>query len=187
MVQPAMKDRWSCGRFCSFGSRKSEMGKVEVVHTEGTESGVSPSERSRVVVASDHPLTSIRLKEVLGQQPGLEVVGEAQDGQGALELCGRLLPEVVLMEAQISNMDGIEATRRIKREFPWIPVVVIDTLGDPDRLLEAIEAGAAGYVLKSSGPQCMRDAVRGALMGETPLDEETTMELLRRTADEASD
>jgi DNA-binding NarL/FixJ family response regulator len=127
------------------------------------------------------------LKEVLGQQPDLEVVGVAQDGQGALELCRRLRPELVLIEARMANMDGIEATRRIKREFPWIPVVVMSTLGHPpDQLLEALKAGAAGYVLKSAGVQCMRDAVRGALMGETPLDEDITMELLRRMGDEAS-
>jgi two-component system response regulator DegU len=126
------------------------------------------------------------LKQVLGQQPDLQVVGEAQDGQGALELCGRLRPEVVLMEARISNMDGIEATRRIKGEFPWIPVVVMSTFGDPNQLLEAIEAGAAGYVLKSSGLQYIRDAVRGALRGETPIDEEMTRQLLRRMGDESS-
>jgi DNA-binding NarL/FixJ family response regulator len=167
--------------------RKSEMGKGEaVVSTEGTEAGASTSGRSRVVVAADHSFASGVLKELLCQQPDLEVVGEAHDGQGALELCRRLLPEVVLIEARTPKIDGIEATRRIKREFPWIPVLVMDTLGNPNHLLEAIEAGAAGYVLKSSGLQCVRDAVRGVLMGENPLDEETTMELLRRMADEAS-
>jgi DNA-binding NarL/FixJ family response regulator len=162
------------------------MGKREVVSTEGTESGASPSERSRVVVVDDHPLALDMLKQVLGQQPDLQVVGEAQDGQGALELCGRLRPAVVLMEERISNMDGIEATRRIKGEFPWIPVVVMSTLGDPNQLLEAIEAGAAGYVLKSSGLQYIGDAVRGALLGETPIDEEMTRQLLRRMGDESS-
>ena len=162
------------------------MEKREVVSTEGTESGASPFERWRVVVADDHPPALDMLKQVLGQQPDLEVVGEAQDGQGVLELCRQLRPEVVLMEARLPNMDGIEATRRIKREFPWIPVLVMDTLGNPNHLMEAIEAGAAGYVLKSSGLQCVRDAVRGVLMGENPLDEKTTVELLRRLADEAS-
>jgi DNA-binding NarL/FixJ family response regulator len=167
--------------------RKSEMGKGEaVVSTEGTEAGASTSGRSRVVVAADHSFASGVLKELLCQQPDLEVVGEAHDGQGALELCRRLLPEVVLIEARTPKIDGIEATRRIKVEFPRIPVLVMDTLGNPNHLLEAIEAGAAGYVLKSSGLQCVRDAVRGVLMGENPLDEETTMELLRRMADEAS-
>jgi DNA-binding NarL/FixJ family response regulator len=163
------------------------MGKGEaVVATEGTEARASTSGRARMVVAADHSLASGVLKELLGQQQDLEVVGEAHDGCDVLELCRRLLPEVVLIEAPTPKIDGIEATRRIKREFPWIPVLVVDSLGDPDRLLEAIEAGAAGYVLKSSGPRAIGDAVRGALMGENPLDGETTMRLLRRLADETS-
>lgn len=155
----------------------SELSKEHVAWTPG---------RSRVVLADDHPLARDMLKQVICQEPDLEVVGEAQDGQEALELCRRLRPEVIVMEARMPKMDGIEATRLIKREFPGIPVLVVNTLGTPDQLLEALEAGAAGYVLKRSGPQQIRDAVRGALIGEYPLDEEMTMQLLRRLADEAS-
>jgi DNA-binding NarL/FixJ family response regulator len=145
----------------------------------------APGHYWRVVIADDHPLARGRLKEVLGQHPDLVVVGEAQDGQGALELCRRLRPDVVLINVLMPEMGGIEATRLIKREFPAISMVVMCTLGDPDHLLEALKAGAAGYVLKGSGPQQISDAVRGALIGERPLDEETTMELLRRLVDEA--
>lgn len=144
----------------------------------------SSSKRSRVVVA-DHARDRGRLKQVLDQHPDLEVVGEAQDGHEALELCRRLRPEVVLIEARMPKMDGIEATRRIKVEFPSISVLVMNTLADPDQLLEALKAGAAGYVLKRSGYQQIRDAVRGALLGEYPLDEELTMRLLRRLATKA--
>lgn len=150
-----------------------------------TEAEASASGPSRVVIADDHPLIRGMLKEVLDQQPDLEVVGEAQDGQEALDLCRHLRPEVVLMEARMPKMDGIEATRRIKREFPDIPVLVMNTLGDPDLLMEALKAGAVGYVLKRSRPQQLRDEVRGALIGEYPLDEETTRQLLRHLADEA--
>jgi DNA-binding NarL/FixJ family response regulator len=150
-----------------------------------SEAVASSSGRLRVLVADGHPLARDMLVEVICQDPALEVIGEAQDGQGALELCRRLRPDAVLIEAQMPKMDGIEATRRIKREFPGIPVLVLNTFGDPDQLLEALEAGAAGYVLKRSGAQQIRDAVRGALIGEYPLDEEMTMRLLRRLADEA--
>ena len=149
----------------------------------------SSPKRSRVVVAdqvvADHALARGGLKQVLDQHPDLEVVGEAQDGHEALELCRRLRPEVVLIEARMPKMDGIEATRRIKVEFPSISVLVMNTLADPDQLLEALKAGAAGYVLKRSGYQQIRDAVRGALLGEYPLDEELTMRLLRRLATKA--
>jgi DNA-binding NarL/FixJ family response regulator len=150
-----------------------------------TEAVPSLFKRSRVLLADeDHHIRGM-LKRVINQQPGLEVVGEAQDGQEALDLCRQLRPEVVLIEAWMPKMGGIEATRHIKREFPGILVLVTNMFGDPDHLLEALEAGAEGYVLKRSGPQQIRDAVRGALIGEYPLDEETTMELLRRLADEA--
>jgi DNA-binding NarL/FixJ family response regulator len=145
----------------------------------------SSSTRSQVLIADEDQLVRVMLTQVLNQQPDLEVVGQAQDGREALELCRRLRPEVVLMEARMPKMDGIEATRRIKREFPSICVLVMNTLGTPDQLLEALKAGAAGYVLKRSGPQQIRDAVRGALIGEYPLDKESTMQLLRRLANEA--
>jgi DNA-binding NarL/FixJ family response regulator len=151
-----------------------------------SEAVASSSGRSRVVVADDHPLARDMLKQVICQEPDLEVIGEAQDGYEALELCRRLRPDAVLIEARMPKMGGIEATQQIKRELPRIPVLVMNTFRDPDQLLEALEAGAAGYVLKSSGPQQIRNAVRGALIGERPLDEETTMELLRRLVDEAS-
>jgi two-component system, NarL family, response regulator DegU len=167
-------------------SRKGVSGLSELGISElGKEHVASAFGRSRMVIADDHSLARGKLKQVFGQQPDFEVVGEAQDGQGALDLCRRLRPELVLIEARMPKMDGIEATRRIKREFPGIPVLVMNTFGDPDQLLEALEAGAAGYVLKRSGPPQIRDAVRGALIGEYPLDEEMTMRLLRRLADEA--
>ena len=139
----------------------------------------------RVVIADNHPLARARLKEVLDQQQDLELVGEAHDGQGALELCRRLGPDVVLIDVPMPGMDGLEATRLIKREVPAVSVVVMCTFGDPDHLLEALKVGASGYVLKRSGTQQISDAVRGALIGECPLDKDMTMQLLRRLVDES--
>ena len=138
----------------------------------------------QVLIADNYPLARGRIKEVLDQHPDLEVVGEAKDGQGALELCRRLGPDMVLIDVLMPEMDGIEATRLIKREFPAISVVVMCAWGEPNHLLEALKAGAAGYIVKRSGTQQISDAVRGALIGEQPLDEEITTELLRRLVDE---
>ena len=138
-----------------------------------------------VLVADDHPIYREGIVRAINDRAELELVGEAADGEQAVELVRRHRPDVVLMDIRMPVLDGIEATRRIKREFPGIPVLVMNTFGGPDQLLEALEAGAAGYVLKRSGPQQIRDAVRGALIGEYPLDEEMTMRLLGRLADEA--
>jgi two-component system response regulator DegU len=151
---------------------------------EGTEALASSFQRSRVVIADDDPLTRDMLKQAISQHPDLQVVGEAQDGQLALDLCRRLRPDVLLVEARMPQMDGIEATRSITREYPGVGVLVLTELENPDYLLEALKAGAAGYILKRcSSPQQIAEAVREVMRGEYPLDQEMTMRLLRRLAD----
>jgi len=117
---------------------------------------------------------------MMGRQPDLEVVGEADDGREALELCRRLRPELVLMDVQMPRMDGLAATRAIKRECSDTAVLIVTTFEDPDYLFEAIKGGAAGYVLKTAAPQEIIDAVRGVLSGESPLSRELSALLLRR-------
>src|SRR3712207_4315063 len=101
----------------------------------------SLSERSRVLIADEDHLGRDMLKRAINRQPDLEVVGEAHDVLGTLSLCRRLLPDIALIEASLPETGGIEATRRIKGEFPGLPVVVVNTVGDPNHLLEALEAG----------------------------------------------
>lgn len=140
---------------------------------------------SRILVADDHPLLRSAIKHVLGLQPDLEVVGEAADGQEALELCRRLRPDLVLMDMTMPRMDGREATRAIKEEHPQTIVLMLTASIDSNHMAEAVEAGAAGYVLKSANLPQMIGAVRGALAGESPLDQGMAMELLRRAFDGA--
>lgn len=135
---------------------------------------------SRILVADDHPLFRGALEQVVGGQPDLEVVGEAADGKEALELCRRLQPDLVLMDMTMPRMDGIEATRTIKGECPRIIVLMLTASMDPDHLAEAIKAGAVGYVLKSAHLPHIVDAIRGALSGESPLNQGMAMELLQR-------
>jgi two-component system, NarL family, response regulator LiaR len=138
----------------------------------------------RVLIADDHALLRLAIGSLLDPEADLEVVGEAADGQESLDLCRELRPDVVLMDVSMPGMDGIEATRRIKAEFPMTSVLVLTAHADEDHLLEAVRAGAAGYVLKTARPGDLLAAVRGTLAGESPLDQELVMKLVRRLAEE---
>lgn len=148
---------------------------------EGTRPRVIPS---RIVVADDHPLFRSAILRVLDSEASFEVVGEAGDGEEAVEVCRRSRPELVLMDVMMPRMDGLEATRAIKREFPRTIVLVLTAFEDPDYLAKALRAGAAGYVLKSSSIARIIDAVRKALVGESPLDGEVATRLLMRLVEE---
>jgi DNA-binding NarL/FixJ family response regulator len=114
---------------------------------------------------------------------GLEVVGEANDGQVALELCRRLRPDLILMDVRMPEMDGIEATRAIRAEYPWIGVLIVTSHEDPDYLLEAVRAGAAGFVLKEITKGQLISAIHRTLEGEIPLNQELAMRLITRLSD----
>jgi DNA-binding NarL/FixJ family response regulator len=115
---------------------------------------------------------------MLSQQPDLEVVGEAKDGQEALMLSRRLRPELVLMDLRMPNMDGLEATRAIKWECPRVAVMILTAFGDEGYLAEALAAGADGYVLKHSSNQRIIESIRGVLGGEYAVDQQLAMRLL---------
>ena len=119
---------------------------------------------------------------MLHGEPGLEVVAKAADGQEALELCRRLVPDLVLMDVRMPRMDGLAATRAIKEEFPKTSVVMVTMQEDPDYLFEAVIAGAAGYVLKGATPEQLTDAVRQVLDGEFLFNQKLTIDLLRSMA-----
>src|ERR671917_875199 len=134
----------------------------------------------RVLIADDHGLVRDGYKLMLEREEDLEVVGEASNGREAVELCRELRPELVLMDVRMPEMDGLEATRAIKGEFPTTSVLVVTTYDNPDYLFEAIEAGAAGYVLKDAPKSQLLGAVRRTLNGESPLNQELAMQLISR-------
>src|SRR5215207_4634783 len=136
-----------------------------------------------LLTADDHPLAREGMRAMLAKEPDLMVVGEAENGQEAVELCRRLRPDLVLMDVRMPEMDGIEATREIKGECPQTSILIVTTYEEPGHLLDAIEAGAAGYVLKDATKHELLEAVRGVLRGESPLDQELAMRLLRHLSD----
>jgi DNA-binding NarL/FixJ family response regulator len=143
-----------------------------------------PDEIKRLVLADDHHLLRRGFRSLLSDEPGLEVVGEASTGLEAIEICRRLAPDLVLMDVRMPEMDGITATHQIKREQPGVSVLMVTMHENPDYLLEALDAGAAGYVLKDAPADRLINAVRRTLDGESPLNQELATRLLRQLAEE---
>ena len=141
--------------------------------------------QARVLLVDDHALMRVAMRATLDHDDTLEVVGEAKDGLEAVTRCRELEPDVVLMDVSMPVLDGIEATRRIKREFPETSVLILTAHADQGLLMDAVKAGAAGYVLKGDDPDRVLGSVRAVLEGDTPLDQGLAMELLRRLREEA--
>ena len=120
----------------------------------------------RLLIADDHALVRSGLRSMLQREPGIEIVGEARNGREAVELCRSLRPDLVLMDVRMPEMDGLEATRAIKRELPETGVLMVTMHENRDYMLEATKAGAAGYVLKDASRSELISAVRRVLGNE---------------------
>jgi DNA-binding NarL/FixJ family response regulator len=131
----------------------------------------------RVLIADDHAVVRAGLEQLLGTAPDIEVVGTAPDGAEAVALAGRTAPDIVLMDLSMPVMDGVEATRRITAA-PGAQVVVLTSFSDHQRILDALGAGASGYVLKDAAPDDLLSAIRVAAGGGAPLDPKAARVLL---------
>lgn len=126
-------------------------------------------EQYTLLLADDHALFREGLASLLGGQPDLRILGDAGDGQQAIELALSLRPDLILMDINMPNVDGVKATLTIKREIPQIKIVMLTMLGDDESLFAAIKGGAEGYILKSSTAKELLAQVRAALRGELAL------------------
>jgi two-component system, NarL family, response regulator LiaR len=131
----------------------------------------------RVVVVDDHWVVRQGLRLFLDQQDGIRVVGEAADGEEALERVDALHPDVVLMDLLMPRLGGVEATRRVRERFPRVEVVVLTTVVDGEAVVGAIAAGATGYLLKDSRGDALVTAVRAAAEGRVELSPEAARRL----------
>jgi DNA-binding NarL/FixJ family response regulator len=134
-----------------------------------------------VVLADDHALVRRGLERLLDADPGIEVVGTAADGVEAVTLVEAKRPDVVLMDLQMPQLDGVEATRRIVRDSPddkQVQVVVLTSFSDTERIVAALDAGAIGYLLKDTEPEDLLEGVRTAARGESPLHPRAARQLL---------
>ena len=117
----------------------------------------------RLLIADDHELVRSGLRSMLQREPDIQIVGEARNGREAVELCHSLDPNLVLMDVRMPEMDGLEATRVIKHECPRTGILMVTMHENPDYVLEAIKAGAVGYVLKDAPRDELVAAVRHAV------------------------
>jgi DNA-binding NarL/FixJ family response regulator len=125
--------------------------------------------RARVLLVDDHALLREGLAGIIAAQPDLEVAGQAGDGLAAVVMAQELKPDLVLMDVQMPALGGIEAARQIREQLPETTIVMLTVRDDDEKLLEALKAGAQGYLLKDIHSREMLAMLRGALRGEAAL------------------
>jgi len=125
--------------------------------------------RIRVLLVDDHVVVRKGLRALLDRETGIEVAGEAADGEQALRAVDRLRPDVILMDLEMPGIGGVEATRQIAETHPEARIVVLTSQAAEQDVFPALKAGALGYVLKHSAPEDVLHAIRQAYLGETVL------------------
>ena len=136
----------------------------------------------RILVADDHPVVRSGLRALLSSQPDFEVVADAEDGEAASTLAASHTPDVVLMDLQMPVLDGLAAIQRIHTRQPNVRILVLTTYDTDADIVPAIEAGAAGYLLKDAPPEALFRAVRSAARGEVTLAPSVAEKIARRLA-----
>jgi NarL family two-component system response regulator LiaR len=140
----------------------------------------------RVVIVDDHAVVREGLRTFLSLQDEIDVVGEAGDGAEALDVVGAVAPDVVLMDLVMPRLDGVGAMRALRDAGVAARVIVLTSFADDERILPAIQAGAAGYLLKNVAPAELARAVRAAHAGEALLDPGVAARLVAAVADGAA-
>ena len=152
---------------------------------EGTSTLVAArrqSAKTKIVLADDHPLLRKALRDLLEKEADFAIVGEAGDGEEAVKLATETLPDVIIMDISMPNLDGLEATRQIKARCPNVAVLVLTVHTDDECILEILQAGAAGYLVKSAFGDEVVQAVRAVVTGEMVLSPSIGQRLLKQAA-----
>jgi len=136
------------------------------------------SERIRILLADDHTLLRNGIRALLKDQPDMVVVGEAEDGREAVQMVDKLSPNVVLMDISMPSLNGLEATRQIKREHPEVNVLVLTMYDQEEYFRQVLEVGASGYIIKRAAVSELVAAIRAVHKGEAVLSPSITRLLL---------
>jgi DNA-binding NarL/FixJ family response regulator len=134
----------------------------------------------RVLICDDQAIIRDGLEMLLKLERAIEVVGKAQDGAEAVELAGKLLPDLALMDLKMPGVNGVEATRQIRARFPQVKVLVLTTYDDDEWVFDAVRAGASGYLLKDTPREKVVEAIRGTAEGKSFVDPAVTGRLLEQ-------
>jgi DNA-binding NarL/FixJ family response regulator len=139
----------------------------------------------RLLIVDDHEVVRIGLRTLLESEGDIEVVGEAGSVADAVSECRRLEPDIVLMDVRLPDGTGVDACRRLRQEVPHCRVLILTSFADSELVVEAIEAGAAGYVLKQLDTEQLLRAIRGIRDGDSVLDPSVTPGVLARVREAA--
>jgi NarL family two-component system response regulator LiaR len=134
----------------------------------------------KVLLVDDHEMVRIGLAAVLGTEEGIEVVGEASNGQEGIRLAREYRPDVVLMDLVMEGMDGIETTKKLLQEYPDCKVIVLTSFLDDEKMYPVLEAGAFSYLLKTSRAAEIAQAIRSAAKGQSVLESQVASKLMNR-------
>jgi len=140
---------------------------------------ISPSQPIRVMLVDDHTMVRRGLSTFLKVFDDLQLVGEAESGAAAIQLCGEILPDVVLMDMVMPDMDGATATRAIRQQFPQVQVIALTSFKEGELIKNALQAGAIGYLLKDVSADELARAIRAAHSGRATLSPEATQALVQ--------
>ncbi len=140
-----------------------------------------PSQTIRVMLVDDHTMVRKGLALFLKAYDDLELVGEAENGTTAIQLCGEILPDVVLMDMVMPDMSGVAATRTICQKFPQVQVIALTSFKEGDLVRKALEAGAIGYLLKDVSADELAQAIRAAHSGRATLSPDAAQALVQTT------
>ena len=143
------------------------------------------SDKIRIFIADDHALVRSGIRALLGTEMDIEVTGEASNGLDAIAGAKKHQPDVILMDLEMPQVDGIEAIQQIMREHPEIRILVLTSFATDDRVFPAIKAGALGYLLKDSGPEALVQAIRQVHRGESSLHPKIARKLIQEMAQPA--
>ena len=133
----------------------------------------------RILIADDHAVVRKGLSTFIDSEPGMQVIGEAEDGMEAVLKARSLKPDIILLDMLMPRMNGLQAIEEIKRENPSARIMVLTSFSEDDKVFPAIKAGALGYMLKDSSPQQLLQAIKDVYRGESSLHPTIALKLIR--------